>query len=173
MYKSIIFFICLLCTATIVAQEPNGVTYDLAKIKSGYRSKRISSYDQKGYNGDRLVNIKPGNKAVICDIKGTGIINHIWFTIAPPPEMINRNDIIIRMYWDGNTYPSVEAPIGPFFGQGWDERYNFTSYALSAGPASGSGLSSYFAMPFDKGARIEIENQTDRLIENIFFYVDY
>lgn len=85
------------------------------KQKSGYRSKRISSYDKNGYNGDRIVGIKPNEKVIICDIQGAGIINHIWFTIAPPPHLINRNDIILRIYWDGNDYPSVESPIGPFF----------------------------------------------------------
>ena len=84
-----------------------------------------------------------------------------------------RNDIILRIYWDENDYPSVESPIGPFFGQGWDESYNFTSYALSTGPANGTGMSTYFMMPFEKGARIEIENQADNVIDNIFFYVDY
>lgn len=77
------------------------------------------------------------------------------------------------MYWDGNDYPSVESPIGPFFGQGWDERYNYASLPLSAGPENGTGLSCYFAMPFEKGARIEIENQSDRNIDAFYFYVDY
>lgn len=92
----------------------DGELYNLAKTKSGYRSKRISSYDKNGYNGDRIVGIKPNEKVIICDIQGAGIINHIWFTIAPPPHLINRNDIILRIYWDGNDYPSVESPIGPF-----------------------------------------------------------
>ncbi len=173
MKKIIVSSILCLFSLCLLAQSENGITYDLAKIKSGYRSKRISSYDKDGYNGDRLVGINPNNKITICDIKGSGIINHIWFTLAPPPELISRNDIIIRIYWDNNDYPSVESPIGPFFGQGWDERYNFSSFALSAGPATGTGLSSYFSMPFEKGARIEIENQTDKMLDNIFFYVDY
>ncbi len=168
-----LFILVIFSVVAVEAQQPNGVTYDLAKLKSGLRSKRLSSYDKNGYNVDKLEFVKPGEKVTICEIKGAGIINHIWITLAPPPEMINRNDIIIRMYWDGNEYPSVESPIGPFFGQGWDERYNFTSFALSAGPAEGSGLSSYFSMPFSNGARIEIENQADNLLENIFYYVDY
>ncbi len=77
------------------------------------------------------------------------------------------------MYWDGNDYPSVESPIGPFFGQGWDERYNYAALPLSAGPENGTGMSSYFAMPFEKGAIIEIENQTDKTINAFYFYVDY
>ena len=95
--------------------------FDLAKLKSGVKNKRISSTDPTGGNRDHLEPFKPGEKRIIADIKGMGVINHIWVTIAPPPPTLSRNDIIIRMYWDGNDYPSVESPIGPFFGQGWDE----------------------------------------------------
>ncbi len=55
---------------------------------------------------------------MIFDVKGPGIINHIWITMGPEPAGLSRNDIIIRMYWDGQEYPSVESPIGPFFRTG-------------------------------------------------------
>jgi hypothetical protein len=77
------------------------------------------------------------------------------------------------MYWDGASYPSVVSPIGPFFGQGWNESYLFTSAPLAATPAGGQGLVSYFAMPFAQGARIEIENQASVDIQPFYFYVDY
>lgn len=87
--------------------------------------------------------------------------------MSPQPDSLSRNDVIIRIYWDGNDYPSVESPIGPFFGQGWDESYVYGSMPISAGPVKGTGLSSYFVMPFEKGARIEIENQSDNTINRI------
>jgi len=147
--------------------------FDLAKMKSGVRNRRISSYDRTGGNNDRLVNIKPGEKITIATIEGAGVISHIWMTIAPRFDKASRNDIILRMYWDGNTYPSVEAPIGPFFGQGWQEQYIFSSLPLTAGPDKGSALASYFTMPFAKGARIEIENQSGVELKAFYFYIDY
>ena len=93
---------------------------------------------------------KPGEKWSV-EIPGTGVINHIWFTIAPTSIM--RNDLIFRIYWDGNKYPSVEAPIAAFFGNGWDEKYEFISLPLAVGPRDGTGLACYFQMPFEKGAR--------------------
>ena len=153
--------------------ESVGEMFELAKLKSGVKNRRISSTDPTGGNRDHLEPFRPGEKRTIAEIKGVGVINHIWVTIAPPPGELSRNDIIIRMYWDGNDYPSVESPIGPFFGQGWDERYNYASFPLSAGPENGTGMSSYFAMPFGKGARIEIENQTGKTINAFYFYVDY
>lgn len=91
--------------------------FNLAQMKSGIKNKRISSTDPTGGNRDHLEPFKPGEKRTIAEIKGTGVINHIWITMSPTPDQLSRNDIIIRMYWDGNDYPSVESPIGPFFGQ--------------------------------------------------------
>ena len=77
------------------------------------------------------------------------------------------------MYWDGHDFPSVESPIGPFFGQGWNESYDFSSLPLAVGPVKGRALVSYFAMPFSNGAKIEIENQSDQEIRAFYYYVDY
>ena len=155
------------------AQDYGSDLYELAKIQSGVTTKRVSSYDRTGGNNDRFEHIKTGGKRTLFDVKGTGIINHIWITIAPPPERLSRNDIILRMYWDGNNFPSVESPIGPFFGQGWNESYSFSSLPLAAGPVDGRALVSYFVMPFSKGAKIEIENQADSEIAAFYYYVDY
>lgn len=174
MKKITILVLILITSLSLSAQNSvSGELSGLAQIKNGLRSKRISSYDRSGNNGDLLSGIKAGEKRVIAEIPGSGIINHIWITIAPRPSELNRSDIIFRMYWDGNEYPSVESPIGPFFGQGWNEQYNYSSLPLSAGPGNGTGLSCYFSMPFAKGAKIEIENQSDKTIDCFYFYIDY
>jgi D-arabinan exo alpha-(1,3)/(1,5)-arabinofuranosidase (non-reducing end) len=172
-FFSISLFLSLIFSMSLWAQELSNDLVGLAMIKDGVSSKRVSSYDKSGGNNDRFTKIADGEKRTIFDVEGVGIINHIWITIAPPPEELNRNDIILRMYWDGNDYPSVESPLGAFFGQGWDESYEFASLPLSATPKEGRGLVSYFAMPFSSGARIEIENQTGKDIGAFYFYVDY
>ena len=70
--------------------------YDLAKMKEGLRNRRVSSYDRTGNNRDHLKAIKPGETAVLADIKGAGVINHIWITMSPGPRQLSRNDIILR-----------------------------------------------------------------------------
>ena len=115
----------------------------------------------------------PGETRTIAELDGAGTINHIWITIAPEAPKLNRSDIILRIYWDGNEYPSVESPIGPFFGQGWDETYSWSSLPLAASPQKGNALVSYFKMPFAKGAKIEIENQADVKIGAFYYYIDY
>lgn len=164
--------------AVLISVEPmvNAQTGDLegvAVIRENLRSKRISSYDRSGGNNDRFENIAPGETATLAEISGAGMINHIWITIAPPPPELSRNDLMLRIYWDGNDYPSVEAPVGPFFGQGWDEAYNYASLPLAAGPVEGRALVSYFKMPFRTGAKIEVENQSDIRVQAFYYYIDY
>lgn len=171
--RTIVILMTLISVASGFAQMPENDLADLVQIRTGLISQRISSYDRSGGNNDRFVSIPDGEKRDLFNVEGTGIINHIWITIAPPPEQLSRNDIIIRMYWDGDAFPAVESPIGPFFGQGWNESYPFSSLPLAAGPVEGRGLVSYWAMPFADGARIEVENQTGRNIDAFYYYIDY
>ncbi|NJK85291.1 MAG: DUF2961 domain-containing protein [Bacteroidales bacterium] len=174
MKKLLSFMILFLIISSIATgQEMNSAIWDLSKIRNDVRSKRAGSYDRTGGNNDRMEHIKDGEKRVLMDVKGAGVIKHIWITIAPSPEVLNRNDIILRMYWDNKPYPSVESPIGPFFGQGWNEKYAFSSLPLCASPITGHGLVSYFTMPFATGAKIEIENQSGSEIDAFYFNIDY
>lgn len=172
--KRLVFFVLLVFSAPILfSQNAGNEMLNLSQIKQGVKTKRVGSFDQTGGNVDCLKNIPDGEKRVIMDVKGAGIINRIWITIAPDAAKLNRNDIIIRMYWDGSAYPSVESPIGPFFGNGWNETYNFVSTPLSVSPGWGKSYVSYFSMPFATGARIEIENQAGAPIESFYYNVDY
>ncbi len=163
----------MLIPALVLSQGVSVDLMDLARLQDGVRSERISSFDTTGGNNDRFENIPDGKRRTLFQVDGAGVINHIWITIAPPPPELSRNDIILRMYWDGEENPSVEAPIGPFFGQGWDESYNYASLPLAAGPRGGRGLVCYFTMPFATGARIEVENDSGQNIDAFYYYVDY
>jgi Protein of unknown function (DUF2961). len=169
------FLVCMLAALVteLSAQLPDNEMFALSRMKKGIRSKRVSSYDTTGGNNDRFEKINPGERRVLFDVKGPGIVNHIWITIAPDPKELLRDDIVIRMFWDGNTSPSVESPLGSFFGQGWNESYTYMAQPLTAAPADAKALVSYFVMPFQNGGRIEIENQSDRAIDAFYYYVDY
>lgn len=140
-------------------------------IQPGVKSKRISSYDRSGNNND-FIPIPAGATTELAVIAGAGIIKHIWFTLNTPDPFIRRN-AVLRMYWDGEQHPSVESPLGDFFGQGWGERYNFASLPLAAAPQDGTALNCYFPMPFGSGARITIENQSAQDIISFYYYIDY
>ena len=133
-----------------------------------YTQKRISSYDRSGGNAD-FRSIDPGKTLTVLDEPGPGVITHIWFTFASD-ETYHLKKIVIRMYWDDEPTPSVEAPIGDFFGLGLGEYITFQALPLSAAP--NRAVNSYFPMPFQKHARITVENQGEEKLSAIYFNID-
>jgi hypothetical protein len=143
---------------------------NLAKLRPKVKRKRISSSDIKGTNLD-LIPIQPNEKYTLCDISGAGCIKHIWTTLASNDPYYLRK-VIIRIWWDGEKNPSVECPIGDFFGVGHSKTTNFWSLPLCMGPEDGKGFNCFFPMPFSSKAKIEIENDTDFSLV-CYFYIDY
>ena len=135
------------------------------------RSRRFSSFDRSGGNAD-YVKLPAGETVTLAAIEGAGRITHLWFTISSKDPLVRRN-LVLRAYWDGCPHPSVESPIGDFFGQGWGETYLFNSLPLAAAPKGGNALVSYFPMPFGSGARLTIEHQGTVDVDALYFYVDY
>jgi len=147
---------------------------NLCLLRYGKR-KRESSYDRTGGNRDYYV-VKPGEKKELLQISGAGLITHIWMTLGPMDdreveEAIHRK-MLIRMYWDGELEPSVEAPVGDFFGMGHGITRNFVSAPLMMSPQDGKAMNCFFAMPFFSSARIEVESNCTLPLK-CYFYIDY
>lgn len=172
MVRSFLLLMVIFHMQLLYAQTINDIG-SIYKLKEDVTSRRIGSWDRTGGNADYMRGIRDKEKRIIMDVKGAGIITHIWITMAPGSQELSRNDVIIRMYWDGCPYPSVESPIGPFFGNGWDESYLFITAPLSVTPRGGKSYVCYFPMPFAKGAKIEIEDQGGRDIDKLYFNIDY
>src|SRR6516164_9545739 len=134
-----------------------------------YLQKRVSSYDRSGGNED-FRTIAPGEILTILDDSGPGIITHIWFTFSSD-EMYHLKKLVLRMYWDGEAAPSVEAPIGDFFGLGLGDYFTFESLPLSAAP--NHAVNSFFPMPFQKRARITVENSGKMKLDALYYNIDY
>ena len=166
-----VFSLLFLLAAGNLFSQKFGDLKDLALIKPDVKSKRVSSFDTTGGNDD-YIRIPAGTTRELFNVKGAGVITHIWVTINHRDRLSRRN-LILRMYWDGESEPSVQAPIGDFFGQGWGEFYEFATPVLSSGPGGGRALVCYFPMPFGNGARITLENDSDTDVRNFYYYVDY
>lgn len=138
----------------------------------GYSSQRISSYDRSGANddGNWKDKIKPGETRTIGDVKGPGIFKHIWMTIASnEPQHLKK--IILRMYWDDEKTPSVETPIGDFFGLGLGKYFLYESKFLSVG--SQRALNCNFEMPFKKSAKVTVTNEGNQAIDAFYYNIDW
>jgi hypothetical protein len=133
-----------------------------------YKSLKQSSFDKTGGNSDRWP-IQPGQTLDIFQAKGAGMISHIWFTIAAGSNHLK--ELVIRMYWDGNGRPSVESPIGDFFGLNLGEYTIYESEYLACSP--GRSLNCYFAMPYRTEARISVTNEGKQNVGSFYSNIDY
>ena len=147
---------------------------DLVRLRVGH-TRRVSSWDRTGGNRDYLV-IEPGATQTLARIDGSGTIRHIWMTVSCKDELYLRK-VVLRMFWDGMDRPSVETPLGDFFGTGHARVSSYSSAALNMSAAEGqdrrAAMNCYFPMPFADGARVEVENQCDLPIESFYYYIDY
>jgi hypothetical protein len=138
-------------------------------MQQTYQLHRASSADPTGANADFRW-VAPGATETVLDADGPGAISHIWFTIADA-EPYHLKRIVLRIYWDGEQTPSVEAPIGDFFGLGLGEYHSWQSEMLSVG--SVKSLNSFFPMPFAHHARITVTNEGKQPIGSLYYNVDY
>ena len=130
---------------------------------------RSSSYDRTGGNADARP-VAPGETLALLDADGPGIVTHVWVTIASE-DPNHLKALVLRMYWDGEATPSVEAPIGDFFGLGLGDYYSYQSIPLQVG--SVKALNCFFPMPFQKHARITVTNEGTIKTDSFYFNVDY
>lgn len=141
-----------------------------------FKRKRLSSYDRTGGNDDRFY-VKSGETMTFGQIDKPGIVRHIWITISnflQPEWEIEKNalrKVILRIYWDDQKEPAVEAPLGDFFGMGHGLCHNFVSVPLQMSPENGRGFNSWWPMPFKK-ARFEVTNECMTTLV-LYFYIDY
>ena len=154
--------------STGFAQDLSGWLTSLPANKD-YVQKRVSSYDRSGGNAD-FRKIAPGETLVMLDEAGPGIITHIWTTMWTNSR-VPLKALVLRMYWDNESVPSVEAPLGDFFGLGLGDYYIYQSVPLSVAPER--SLNCFFTMPFQKHARITVTNEGSRKVEALYFNIDY
>jgi hypothetical protein len=119
-----------------------------------------------GWKVNPYVRIKPGETFTMAEIDGMGAIQHIWMT----PTGTWRFSIL-RIYWDDEAEPSVECPVGDFFGMGWGEYASLNSLSVCVNP--GSAFNCYWSMPFRKKCRITMENINETDPMTLYYQVDY
>lgn len=120
----------------------------------------------KGWKVNPYIRIQPGQTFTLAEITGPGAIQHIWMTPTG-----NWRFSIIRFYWDDETEPSIECPVGDFFGMGWGTYAPLTSLAVCVNP--GSAFNCYWVMPFRKKCKITMENISDTDPMTLYYQIDY
>ena len=119
----------------------------------------------KGWKVSPSVRIKAGTTFRLGEIKGPGCIQQIWMTPTG-----NWRSSILRFYWDDETEPSIECPVGDFFACGWGKYCQINSLPVCVNP--GSAFNSYWSMPFRKKAKVTMENR-DAKDMTLYYQVNY
>lgn len=163
----------LLSPALALAQTENMKALDpldISRLKdfSAYRSSSNNLYVD---SNDDSKHPLPGETIVLADLKGPGIVTHIWATIADNeygwPRLLR-----LRVYYDGSKTPSVDAPLGDFFGIGHGYERNLDSLMVR-NASFGRARNSYWPMPFRKSVKITVTNEGNRRVSNLYYHVDW
>ncbi len=155
-----------LCALPATAQDPFGLTEPRAAV-----ARRASSDNPDPASNDDSKRPIPGETTVLADLTGPGIVTHLWITVADSeygwPRLLR-----LRIYYDGSDVPSVDAPLGDFFGVGLGYERPVQSLMIRDS-SEGRSRNSYWPMPFRKSCRITITNEGRRRVANLYYQVDW
>lgn len=183
--KFLLLIICitLIDTASFCRAEP-AFSRDLALglYDKNIQSRSISPENPTGEPGKGgmteggrkgnpyILQIKDQEQVTLASIQGLGAIRHMWMTFEAMSPNKLRN-LIFRIYWDDQKNPSVETPLGDFFG--FPFGVNMPIFAEYISSPEGRSLTSSFYMPFKKNARVTITNDSGEPISLLYFQIDY
>jgi hypothetical protein len=143
---------------------------DLPRLKS-YTAHRVSSDNRYAGSNDDSKRIMPGETLVMADLTGPGVVDHIWLTVADN-EFAWPRLVRLRVYYDGKKTPSVDVPLGDFFGVGHGYERNVDSLPVRDS-SYGRARNSYWSMPFRKSCRITVTDEGKRPVTMFYYHVDW
>lgn len=167
---SIILFLSWPTFAQETFEMPNKTSTRWATAENWKGEKGKGGIKNGGRKGSACFKFKSGESQILAEASNTtGIVRRIWMTMNPRTSKILKG-IQLEMYWDGAIIPAVSVPLGDFFNQGLGEMKTFENDCFSS--PEGRSLNCFISMPFRKGMKILIKNQTDENVV-IFYEVDY
>jgi hypothetical protein len=161
-------------TRSICAENPNGAkgggahaVPDAENSPNGDPARHAAAKLGEGWKVRPCIELPAGGVTTLADIKGPGVIQHIWITM----DWKRWRDVVLRFYWDGETTPSIEVPIGDFFCCGHNLMTKVNSLPIAVNPAG--GMNSYWPMPFRKSCKITVENNYRDQLGGFFYQITY
>ncbi|MFN7998072.1 MAG: DUF2961 domain-containing protein [Bryobacteraceae bacterium] len=163
----------LFLAACAPAQLPDAGAYslfDLPRLKN-FTAHRSSSDNRFIGSNDDSKRIMPGETHVMADLRGPGVVTHIWITVADN-EFAWPRLVRFRVYYDGEKTPSVDVPLGDFFGVGHGYERDLDSM-LIRDSSFGRARNSYWPMPFRKSCKITATDEGNRPVTMFYYHVDW
>jgi len=163
--------LALLCAGTAAqAQDASFSLSDLPRLKT-YSAHRASSNNRYIDSNDDSKRIMPGETLVLADLRGPGVVSHLWITVADNEYAWPRL-VRLRVYYDGKKTPSVDVPLGDFFGVGHGYERDLESLPVR-NSSFGRARNSYWPMPFRQSCKITATDEGNRPVTAFYFHVDW
>lgn len=167
-----ILFLLLFSPCMPHAQEwylmPINVKTGWISFENAQGARGQGGMENKGAKGHPSEMVQPGEQKVLLDTKGAGTIRRIWLTVSDrSPQMLRS--LRLDMWWDGEKKAAVSVPLGDFFGIGLGRTTRFENVFFSN--PEGRSFNSYVPMPYRKGARIVLTNESDKAV-NLFYDIN-
>lgn len=143
---------------------------DLPRLKN-FSAHRVSSNNHFVGSNDDSKRIFPGETFVMADLRGPGIVTHIWITVADNEYAWPRL-VRLRVYYDGKKTPSVDVPLGDFFGVGHGYERDLESIPVRVS-SFGRARNSYWPMPFRQSCKITVTDEGNRPVTMFYYHVDW
>jgi len=162
MNKRLLIFCSVCCAAQSLS--------DLPRLKN-FSAHRVSSDNPFVKSNDDSKRIFPGETFVMADLRGPGVVSHIWITVADN-EFAWPRLVRLRVYYDGKKTPSVDVPLGDFFGVGHGYERDLDSMPIRVS-SFGRARNSYWQMPFRESCKITVTDEGDRPVTMFYYHVDW
>jgi hypothetical protein len=114
--------------------------------------------------------IAPGETHRMASLSGTGMITRIWMTTLLPFNAHALRNLVLRFYWDGEMHPSVECPLGDFFGAPFG---TYRPYASAPMSLTAGAFNCLWLMPYATGARLDVSNEGANVVDPFFYQITY
>ena len=160
--------ILLLAASAGLAQPADD--FGIARLQQS-QAYRASSNNADSSSNDDSKRVIPGETVVLADLTGPGVVKHIWLTVAANEYAWPRL-VRLRVYYDGSPTPSVDAPLGDFFGVGHGLERPVNSLMVR-NSSSGRSRNSYWPMPFRKACKITVTNEGRQRVHALYYHVDW
>lgn len=115
--------------------------------------------------------LAPGKELVLGDFTGPGKVTYFYYTDNGAASGVPYPGLVLKVYWDDATEPSIQVPLWNFFGAFGRKTIDYQSLLIQINHYC---YMSYLPMPFSKRARFVLLNDGDKTYSQaVAWGIDY
>lgn len=153
-----------------IYKKPDGVYTRWTSFENQKGEKEKGGMENQGAKGAAFKPVKPGESVTLLDVKGSGMIKRMWFTVDDKTTESLRQ-YRLDIFWDEAKTPAVSVPFGDFFNAFIEKPVPYENILFSN--PEGRSFNCYIPMPFKSAAKVVLTNESEKLLQLLFYDIDY